>query len=168
MKTVVVIKANEFSPYGQAVHVAAPPRLSPDEDVELMLIRKVVKARLKDAGGVLVRCPQPPELSKLYGAGGSWPQIIHSRNDQGAWRGVRLCPTPPTAEEISRMEEVLGWLLWLDDGPRPIVFACMFFGFRKVARRGQKRCSHETVRRTYERGISIIAGRLLEKMLQVS
>ena len=161
MKTAVVVRDNEFDRHRQAVHVDRPEPAGED-DIELLAIRKTVKERLKEAGDILKRCPQPPERLGLLGGGG-WPQMVYSRDEAAAWRGVRVRPATPTAAEISRLDETLEWLMWLDGKVRPVVFACMFFGYRKVARQSRNRCSHETIRRTFERGVSVIAGRLLKK-----
>jgi hypothetical protein len=71
----------------------------------------LVAERLVEAADVLARLPE----ERVRGFYGLWPKLI----------GVPGRPTRPAAaapEAIDRMDEALGWLLWLDPEERRLVW----------------------------------------------
>lgn len=71
-----------------------------------------VKARLKEA----VRTMRSLRVEGLKPAGyrGWWPDIVHDEHEAYGWEPAAYKPDPPTPNEITKMDETLGWLRWLD------------------------------------------------------
>lgn len=70
-----------------------------------------VADRFEEAVSTLRRLPN----EKVPGYYNSWPQVAHSTMEliQAEKQPLRL--GPPSAAAISRMEECMTWILWLDD-----------------------------------------------------
>jgi hypothetical protein len=66
---------------------------------------EMVKARLIEAASVLRRLPRTAAFSR------TWPQIVYHTFEAQAGRTSR---PPPSSASINRMDEVLGWLVWLE------------------------------------------------------
>jgi hypothetical protein len=50
--------------------------------------------------------------------------VIHSVHDAYGWHDFEVKPSPPSAEEITQMDEAFGWMLLIDDlSIRRIVWA---------------------------------------------
>lgn len=77
--------------------------------------RREIAERVEEAYRVLRRVPDH-ERAWLTAQGSAWPSLIYdaTKMEPGAWRaGAPVRLPPPSAAEISRMHEVLGWMLWL-------------------------------------------------------
>jgi Domain of unknown function (DUF6362) len=75
---------------------------------------KLVAERLEEAVDVLARLPLP-RVPGLYSL---WPAMPHA----AAGDRALIRPAAPTPEAIDRMDEVLGWLMWLDSEERQLVW----------------------------------------------
>jgi hypothetical protein len=80
-----------------------------------------VRERLSEAAWVLRRLPlpkrgKPPQLQA------AWPDVVHDWLGYG-WSLARAPRLPPTAAEITRLDECLGWLHWLTRDQRLIIWA---------------------------------------------
>ena len=156
------VHANEFGTARRATPAAqAAPAPAPAAPAAPVPLHDAVKGRLAAAGDVLWRVGQPVGLAALKGGSGSWDDVVHERTDHGAWDRGRPPLSAPTAAELSALDEVFDWLLWLTEEERPIVFARMCgVSYRKLSRRDPKRRSYRTLQRIYESGITRIVTNL--------
>ena len=44
----------------------------------------------------------------------AWPLIVREAMEAYGWDGVRVYPGPPSARQITEMDEVMLWLMWLE------------------------------------------------------
>jgi hypothetical protein len=117
--------------------------------------REKVEDRLTEAADVLRRLPE----QRIQSYFSTWPQIVHEFSDLVGREAPRLRRPPPLPDAISRMEEVLPWLAWLEPEDGKLVWAraertpwkpiCWRFGI-----------SRATAHRRWEYGLSLIAWRL--------
>ena len=49
--------------------------------------------------------------------------MVHRVEDAYGWTAERLRPARPTPAQITRMDEAIGWLLWLAEDERKVVWA---------------------------------------------
>ena len=52
-----------------------------------------------------------------------WPDVVHQAHEAYGWTAERMRPPRPSPAQITRMDEAIGWLLWLDGQERKIVWA---------------------------------------------
>jgi hypothetical protein len=71
---------------------------------------EVVARRLEEAADTLARLPD----ERVRGLYGLWPKLVGA-----PCRHAR--PAAAAPEAIDRMDEALGWLMWLDPEERPLV-----------------------------------------------
>ena len=83
---------------------------------------------------------------KPMGYGSNWPDVIHDPNEAFGWNNVEVQPGPPAPDAITRMDESLQWLHWLepdqarlvwlyaDDIPRKMVCARVGMSLSKAWR----------------------------------
>ena len=74
-------------------------------------MEQLVAERLAEAADVLSRLPD----ERVGGIYDFWPRLVGAP-DRGA------LPAAPAPEAIDRMDEVLGWLCWLDADERRLVW----------------------------------------------
>jgi Domain of unknown function (DUF6362) len=74
--------------------------------------QEAVAGRLEEAVDVLARLPEE-HVRGLYDL---WPRMI------GAARCAGAQPASPMPEAIDRMDEALGWLIWLEPEERRLVW----------------------------------------------
>jgi Domain of unknown function (DUF6362) len=72
---------------------------------------ELVAARLAEAADVLARLPD----AKMRGYYGPWRTLV-------GMTGRGPSPAAPAPEAIDRMDQVLGWLCWLDPDERRLVW----------------------------------------------
>ncbi len=73
---------------------------------------KMVAARLEEAA-MTMRTLQVQGVKPMrYGS--AWPDVIHDPNEAFGWNDAEFRPGPPTAQAITRMDEALQWLRWLE------------------------------------------------------
>ena len=70
-----------------------------------------VAVRFEEAADVMARLPN----ERVPGLYGLWPRIVSATVTSGG-------PAAPSPEAIDRMDEVLGWLCWLEPGERRLVW----------------------------------------------
>ncbi|MBF0436934.1 MAG: hypothetical protein HQL77_16395 [Magnetococcales bacterium] len=73
---------------------------------------KMVADRLEEAANTLRRL----KVSGLkpMGYGSSWPDVIHEFSEAYGYNELVVKLGPPTADAITRMDQVMEWLLWLE------------------------------------------------------
>lgn len=136
-----------------------------------------IRWRLEDAGRTLMMLPMPKD-GLPAGEGTRWPfetvarfwemlgGLSEEQREELAEARNRI-PLRATAEQITRMDEALGWLIWIPVGPRRrIVFARMLIDPRsdrqivswaELSRRvGVHR---HTCRKWHQDGLELIAGK---------
>ena len=114
-----------------------------------------VEARLHEAADVMARLPEV----RVQGYFNLWPKVLHEFSDLVGQEPVRLKRPPPLPDAISRMEETLGWLRWLEADDTKLAWAraertpwkmiCWRFGI-----------SRATAHRRWQYVLSLIAWRL--------
>ena len=77
-----------------------------------------VEERLVEAADVLKRLPSV----RVGGYFNTWPQIVVEFGDLVGQRPEPMRLPPPSAAAISRMEQTLGWIAWLDRVDAKIVW----------------------------------------------
>lgn len=79
----------------------------------------MVEERLREAaqtlGGLSADRPR--------GFRSAMPAPIRDAREAYGWDEARPCPAPPTAAAIDRLDEVLGWMAWLDDEQVRVLWA---------------------------------------------
>jgi Domain of unknown function (DUF6362) len=79
-----------------------------------------IEDQFEDAALTLRRLPNPPG-SGAKGYGHSWPEYIHDARQAYGYDEVRM-RVVPSARDIQRMEDCIGWLAWLDPEDARIVW----------------------------------------------
>jgi hypothetical protein len=69
-----------------------------------------VEARLHEAADVMKRLPEV----RVQGYYSLWPKMLAEFSDLVGQEPQRLKRPPPSPDAISRIEETLGWLRWLE------------------------------------------------------
>jgi len=116
---------------------------------------EMVEARLEDAAQVMRRLPNV----RTPGYFNTWPAMFLEFADLIGQEPQPMRLPPPSAGAISRMEEAMGWLRWLDGDDAKLVWArsdrtpwkaiCARFGI-----------SRATADRRWEYALTVIAWRL--------
>jgi len=79
-----------------------------------------IEGQFEDAALTLRRLPNPPG-SGAKGYGKSWPEYVHDAKQAYGYDEVRM-RVVPSARDIQRMEDCIGWLAWLDPEDARIVW----------------------------------------------
>ncbi len=114
--------------------------------------RERVEERLSEAADVMRRLP-PVRVQGYYNL---WPTVLHEFSDLVGQEPPHLKRPPPAPDAVSRMEEALDWLRWLEAEDAKLVWAraertpwkmiCWRFGI-----------SRATAHRRWEYALSVIA-----------
>ncbi|MBF0424609.1 MAG: hypothetical protein HQL66_02145 [Magnetococcales bacterium] len=73
---------------------------------------KLVADRLEEAASTLRRLPVAGLKPREYG--NAWPTVIHEFCEAYGWNEAVVRLGPPPSEAITRMDECLDWLRWLE------------------------------------------------------
>ena len=89
------------------------------------------KSRLAEAADALRRLSmngiKPSALRS------QWPDVVHRAEEAYGWTSERMRPPRPSPAQITRMDEAIRWLLWLDGEERKIVWArSMGLSWRRI------------------------------------
>jgi uncharacterized protein DUF6362 len=85
---------------------------------EIRWTPSMIEERFVDAADVMKRLPDV----RVPGYYNTWPKIIREFSDLVGQPPARLRRPPPSPDAISRMEETLGWLAWLEPIDAKIVW----------------------------------------------
>ena len=85
---------------------------------ELRWTPSLVEERFVEAADVMKRLPEV----KVQGYFSTWPKVIHDFGDRVEQEPKVLSRPRPSPHAISRMEETLGWLAWLEPIDAKIVW----------------------------------------------
>jgi hypothetical protein len=121
---------------------------------------EAVETRLEDAAQVIRRLPPV----RVPGYFNTWPSMFVEFADLVGQEPRSMRLPPPSTAAITRMEETLGWLRWLEGEDAKLVWTradrspwkaiCCRFGI-----------SRATANRRYEYALSLIAWRLNGRMV---
>lgn len=122
--------------------------------------REQVEERLDEAADVMKRMP----AVKVQGYYNLWPSVVREFADLVGQEPQRLRRPPPAPDAISRMEETLGWLAWLEPEDARLVWMraerarwraiCQRFGIARA-----------TAHRRWEYALCVILWRLDKRPL---
>lgn len=117
--------------------------------------REQVEERLVEAAAVMKQLPEV----KVQGYFSLWPPVFHDFGDRVGQEPRPLRLPPPSPRAISRMEETLEWLTWLEPSQAKLVWAraegtpwkpiCWRFGIARA-----------TAHRRWEYALALITWRL--------
>jgi Domain of unknown function (DUF6362) len=115
----------------------------------------MVEERLVEAADVMRRLPEV----RVPGYFNTWPKILHEFADLVGQAPPHLKRPPPAPDAVSRMEETLGWLRWLEAEDARLVWE------RASSTRWKAICwrfgiSRTTAHRRWEYALSLMAWRL--------
>ena len=79
-----------------------------------------IEDQFEYAALTLRRLPNPPG-SGAKGYGQSWPEYVHDAKQAYGYEEARM-RVVPSARDIQRMEDYIGWLAWLDPEDARIVW----------------------------------------------
>ena len=114
-----------------------------------------VEEWLEAAANVLKRLPE----ERVRGYASAWPPIVHDLADQAEQEPVALRRPPPSASAITRMDEAMVWLAWLDPTDAKLVWL-RASGHRWKAVCWKLGISRATAHRHWLYALSVIAWRL--------
>ena len=116
---------------------------------------KMVEERLVDAAQVMRRLPPV----RVPGYFNTWPKMVVEFADRVGQHPEPMRLPPPSTAAITRMEETVGWLRWLEGEDAKLVWSradrtpwkaiCWEFGIARA-----------TANRRWQYGLSVIAWRL--------
>ncbi len=87
--------------------------------VEVRWTPTLVEERFAEAADVMKRLPEV----KVPGYFSTWPKVIHDFGDRVEQEPKPLSRPRPSPQAVSRMEETLSWLAWLEPLDAKIVWA---------------------------------------------
>ena len=115
----------------------------------------LIEQRLTEASDVMKRLPDV----HVPGYFNTWPKVLRDFADLVGQEPARLKLPPPSPDAITRMEEALGWLRWLEAEDAKLVWAraegtpwkpiCWRFGIAPA-----------TAKRRWQYALSLIAWKL--------
>lgn len=120
----------------------------------------LVSERLVEAAETMKRLPQV----RVQGYYNSWPTILRGFADRVGEAAAPLRRPPPSPAAITRMEETLGWLRWLDPDDARLVWMRAEGGrWREIC--GRFGIARATANRRFEYALCVIVWRLDERPL---
>lgn len=127
----------------------------------MALTWREIEERLEEAALTLKRLPNP-RGSGARGYGSSWPEVVREARHAYGYEEARM-RVIPSAAEISRYEEAVGWLAFVSDpmDRRILWMRASGWPVRAVAR--QVGLTKSSVQRHYMAGLLTIAKHLTRK-----
>lgn len=130
-------------------------------DTSFAMVVAMVKARLREAAATLKRMRLEkwdyPSQRAAW-----WPDVVRLASDAYGYQDTHVARSSPQPQAIDRMEEVLGWLLWLENGSQRLVWArAERLTWRQLETNDGR--SRETLRKVYDKALAVIVGRMAEK-----
>lgn len=137
-------------------------RASGAGEASFAMVIAMVKARLVEAAATLKRMKVErwdyPSQRLAW-----WPDVVRRASEAYGYYEPDTLAGAPDPAAIDRMEEVLGWLLWLaEDGQQRLVWArAERLTWRQLETRDGR--SRETLRKAHDKALAVIVGHLAEK-----
>lgn len=117
-----------------------------------------VEERLNEAADVMRRLPPV----RVHGYFNLWPAIAHDFADRVGREAQRLRRPPPSPDAITRAEETLLWLRWLDvEDARLVWMRAERARWREICQ--QFGIARSTANRRYDYALAVIVWRLERK-----
>lgn len=130
-------------------------------DQETAIARADIAERIEEAADTLRRLPdRERQALRQAERGQSWPLMLHTAAEHAAWEKTPIRRPPPNSAQVSRMEEVLDWLLMLAKVERKFFNAVwLFCALRRKASEAAKAlgCHRETATVWRDAGLDRIA-----------
>lgn len=120
-----------------------------------------IEADLREAVRILRRTPFEKNSRPVH-LRAAWPDVVREAADAYGYTKVRCRGGLPSPRELDRMDEVLGWLFWVEGSTRTVLFgrACDVSWRKLSAGLG---FSLYNLRVIHQDGLAIIARRLGER-----
>jgi hypothetical protein len=116
---------------------------------------EMVEGRLEDAAHVIRRLP----AVRMPGYFNTWPTMLVEFADRVGREPERMRLPPPSAEAITRMEQTLEWLRWLEGDDAKLIWArCEGTPWKQICCRFG--IARATANRRYAYALALIAWRL--------
>jgi hypothetical protein len=116
---------------------------------------RIVEDRLTEAADVMRRLPPV----RVQGYFSTWPAIAHDFSDRVGQEPTRMRRPPPSPDAITRAEETLLWLRWLElDDARLVWMRAERARWREICQRFG--IARSTANRRYDYALSLIAWKL--------
>jgi hypothetical protein len=88
-----------------------------------------------------------------------WPDVVRQGFEAYGYGSTRVRPPAPTAQEISRADQSVLWLLWLEGAVRRVIWArASGIPWRRLEDMDGR--SHTTLRRLQREGVAEVCRRL--------
>ncbi|MFA6019744.1 MAG: DUF6362 family protein [Rhodospirillales bacterium] len=91
------------------------PQVADLDEVRRIATVDDVRLRLDEARDVLRRLPQPREYLAMKGGRAAWPAYPLDPSEAFGYDEASVRPAVPSARDLGRLDETLGWLLWIED-----------------------------------------------------
>lgn len=128
--------------------------------VDLQWTPALVEERLVEAAETMKRLPEV----RVQGYYNSWPTILREFSDRVGEAPQRLRRPPPSPTAITRMEEALQWLRWLEaDDARLVWMRAEGARWREIC--GRFGIARATANRRFEYALCVIVWRLSNRPL---
>ena len=130
-------------------------------ETSFAMVIAMVKARLREAAATLKRMHLErwdyPSQRTAW-----WPDVVRQVSDAYGYQDTHMARSVPAPGAIDSMEEVIRWLLWLEDGDRKLVWLrAERVTWRQLEDTDGR--SRETLRKMYDKALAVIVGRLADK-----
>ncbi len=102
-----------------AIHGSGKHGREPDQS---LWDAAAVKSRLEEAAETL-KVMMLSSRDRPAGMGSGWPDIVQESCEVLGFSDVRVRPAAPPPARISRADEAVIWLLWLNDAERRVTWA---------------------------------------------
>jgi hypothetical protein len=120
----------------------------------------LVEERLIEAAETMRRMPE----TRVQGYSNGWPTILREFQDRVGEAAVPLRRPPPSPDAITRMEEALSWLRWLEpDDVKLVWMRAERARWREIC--GRFAIARATANRRFEYALCVIVWRLSERPL---
>lgn len=99
-------------PSGKGVSMGKVRSIRPESGAAMAHAHAIISDRIEEAAETLRRMPDKERsILRRSERGQTWPLMLHQATEHAAYEGIKVRLPPPSAARITRMHEVLDWLL---------------------------------------------------------